>query len=154
MLYAAIRPRSSRITGNMRGSKPVKMTTRQPAACSLATAGSNSEASTSTSTPLMMSFPPAARLTRSGASSTARGTCSATTSLSRFPLMARLAYRNPGRCADRAPADPVGPAPETAAGIGVVEPFGEAVTDRHERIDSGYHVTFRHPLHDAIPNRH
>ena len=104
MLYAAIRPRSSRITGNMRGSKPVKMITRQPAACSLATAGSNSAASASTSYPCRMSFPPAARLTRSGASSTARGSCSATTSRSSLPRMARLAYRNPGRCADRASA--------------------------------------------------
>src|SRR2546429_5492033 len=70
-----MRPRSSRITGNMRGSKPVKMSTREPAACSLATAGSKLAARSSTSVPRRMSFPPAARLTRSGASSTARGSC-------------------------------------------------------------------------------
>ena len=91
MLYAAIRPRSSRITGNMRGSKPVKMSTRQPAACSWTTADSNSAASMSTSVRRRMSFPPAARLTSSGAHSTARGNCSATTSPSSLPRMARLA---------------------------------------------------------------
>ncbi len=91
MSYAATRPRISRITGRLRGSKPVKMSTRQPAACRLATAASNCEASTSTSVPRRMSFPPAARLTRSGASSMARGTWSAMTWPSSFPRTARFA---------------------------------------------------------------
>src|SRR6185437_10801000 len=99
-----MRPRSRRITGNMRGSKPVKMSTREPAACSLATAGSKSAASVSTSSPRRMSLPPAARLTRSGAISTALGTCSAATWPSSFPRMARLAYRNAGRSTARAAA--------------------------------------------------
>jgi len=47
----------------------------------------------------------------------------------------------------------VGPAAESAARIQVVESLGEAVTDRHERIYSRRHVTFKHRDNDAIRNR-
>ena len=47
----------------------------------------------------------------------------------------------PGPLRGQGAGHPVGPAPEPAAGIGVVEPLGEAVTDRHER------SRFRAPRH-------
>src|SRR5580693_6538194 len=72
------------------------MTTLQPAACSRATPASKRAARISTSVPRRMSLPPAATLTRSGAMSTARGSCSAMTSASSLPRTARFAYRNPG----------------------------------------------------------
>src|SRR5580692_11207407 len=71
------------------------MTTLQPAACSRATPASKRAARISTSVPRRMSLPPAATLTRSGAMSTARGSCSAMTSASSLPRTARFAYRNP-----------------------------------------------------------
>ena len=59
----------------------------------------------------------------------------------------------PGPLRGQDPGHPVGPAPEPAAGIGVLEPLGKAVTDRHERVDSGHQITVSHPLNNAIPNR-
>src|ERR1700759_3945746 len=92
------------MTGNIRGSKPVKMTTWLPAACRGTTASLNRAASTSTSAPRRMSLPPAASPTRSGAMATARGTCSSMTWLSSFPERARFAYPNPGCRAARTSA--------------------------------------------------
>lgn len=91
-VYVATLPRRCLKTGTPRVSNPVVTMTVGIALFKSATARSKRSATSSGSLPgRMMSLPPAQKLTRSGASSLALGTCSSTIWSRSLPRTARLA---------------------------------------------------------------
>ncbi len=133
MLYAAIRPRSSRITGKPTGSKPVNISTRRPGGAQ------PGDGAVEAARPACPGRPRAEDVVAAAGDGDQAGRHrDGGGHLLGHDLAQQLAADRQVRVLEprvldgEQPGQPVGPAAVPAAGRGIVEALGEAVANRHK----------------------